>query len=636
MHDPEGRLILCNRRYATIVSDVERLPVRDRVLLPTDGGGLAAMVPGEHEIGDRWVRVSKRLTKDSSAVSLVTDITTLKEGQRDLYAARDKAEAAVRTKAAFLATMSHEIRTPMNGVIGMTSLLLDTVLTSEQREYVETVRNCGDALLALINDILDFSKIEAGKLSLEHVAFDPRSVIEDVASILASTAAAKKVAFSTDLVELRDWVVGDPHRLRQVVINLVSNAIKFTDHGRVTIRAAGVRSGPRVALRIDVQDTGIGIPSAAMPRLFDAFSQADYSTTRKFGGTGLGLAICRSLVHQMGGEIHVETDEGKGSQFTVMIDVACAEHEEDASERQTFHDSVAVCVDADAAERRHLRAELEELGLDVEECSTSDAALLILDASKKHVDVCFVADDENAAEFARRLSTRDDVETAVVAVTRAGTHAPAARAPGVVSRLGRPLRRKALIDALLASRRGRAGKLSSKKIACAPTTVEVAGRALVVEDSEVNARIAAAFLQRLGWAVDRASDGVEALQKMLNHSFDMVWMDCQMPRMDGFVAVRILRSREAKGTHTWVVALTANAIAGDRKACLDAGMDDYVSKPVRPADMERAIQRWRNQQLPPTVHGTDPMGDPLERPTEPLQASSLPQYGKERRADRGP
>ncbi|MGA3122820.1 MAG: ATP-binding protein [Polyangiaceae bacterium] len=600
MHDPRGRLTLANRAYAALRPEIDALRGSESVTETGGPFGEVILVAGEHRLGDRWFTASSRRTDDGARVTLLTDITWLKKSQAELSAARDAAESATHAKARFLATMSHEIRTPMNGVIGMTALLADTELSAEQRECVAIIQSSGDSLLALINDILDFSKIEAGKLSLEQQPFDPRALVEDVAELLVAAAHAKGVRLTTNLVGITHAPKGDAARLRQVLLNLVGNAVKFTQSGQVVVTASTERTDPgRVTMRLSVRDTGVGIPAGALSRLFEAFSQADYSTTRQFGGTGLGLAICRSLVSLMGGTIEVDSEVGVGSCFRVLVELAAAAGEPPVA--PLFQGFRALCLEGHAEESRALASELTDLGLDVEEVTTSLQARERLSAPELGpIDICFVADAFLCEDPSLRAYF-EDLEHPSGPRVVFSTHSrqrPASLSPRFSDRITKPVRRGPLVQVLVACLKDHGHKVVPPRIpepfkVSAVTREHPPGRALVVEDNEVNARIARSMLERMGWTVQSASDGEEALATLENASFDIVWMDCQMPRMDGLMATRALRSREGGRDRTYVVALTANAISGDRELCLAAGMDDYVTKPMRRDDLNRAIERWR-------------------------------------------
>jgi CheY-like chemotaxis protein len=513
-------------------------------------------------------------------------------------------------------------------VIGMTELLLATELSPTQREYVATAGHSAETLLSILGDVLDFSKIEAGKVELEPISFDFRSAVEDIATQLALKAEDKGleliVRFSS---ETPRRVVGDPGRIRQVLLNLLSNAIKFTDKGHVLLnvesRVAGDRvAGDRVELRVEVEDSGIGITPETRDHIFEEFTQADASTTRRFGGTGLGLAISRRLVELMGGEIGVESEPGSGSRFWFVLRLPLdTAPEAPGPPRADVSGLRVLVVDDNPVNRRVLFEQLAYGDVRARMTASGDEALEALREARAAgrpfqlalLDLMMPGMD--GEQLARTIRSDPDLaDTVLVLLSSVGHPGDARRfaAAGFSGYLTKPIRPSQLLDALamvwgrrqegecipLVTRhtvrdaeRSRAGAQSV--IAARAGRMGVRGRVLVVEDNVVNQRVAAKMLEALGCAADVAADGREALEKLARHSYDLVLMDGQMPEMNGFEATREIRRREERdGGHVPIVAMTAHALEGDRDRCLEAGMDDYLAKPVSVGALERALQRW--------------------------------------------
>jgi protein-histidine pros-kinase len=584
--------------------------------------------------GWRWLLLRAQVTKSDAAgrplrvIGIHRDIGARKRREEELLGAKEAADAANRTKSEFIANMSHEIRTPMNAVIGMTELALDTRLDSEQREYLTTVRSSAHALLDIVNDILDFSKIEAGKMTIEHVEFSPRALLDDTIKALALRAQEKglEILYGVD-AGVPDRLHGDPGRLRQVLTNLVGNSVKFTRQGEIEVGCAVERDGGNsIYLRFFVRDTGIGIPADKHREIFDAFCQADSSTTRQFGGTGLGLAICNRLVGLMDGRIWVESEPGRGSRFVFVVRLG-AGREAAAPQGPGRHTPLAglrvLVADDNAAVAANLARTFGEWGLTVETAGGGDEAASRVKAAAASgqpfdvvlIDACMPGTDG----FAAVQSCKDDapgVARTVMMLPMKSQREDAARARalGVLYTLVKPVSQSDVLDATMLAL-GIADRYAfevdsddlQRTLFSAAKEQKASLDVLLVEDNPVNQMLAARILQKGGHQVTTANNGQEAVDQFEAKNFDVILMDVQMPVMDGIQATEAIRAREVRRSwiasghrhHVWIIAMTAHAMESDRTRCLEAGMDEYLSKPVQPAQLLEALDRARQREDDP-------------------------------------
>jgi len=645
IYDSQGRLSICNAKYLEIYDksadlrspgvrfeDVIRQSVEKGQYPDAEGHEeewiterithhQAANTSIEQRLPNgRWVKISDRKTQDGSIVGIRVDISKIKQTEEELltmnerlkqqieFASKmaDQAEAANRTKSDFLASMSHEIRTPMNAIIGMTELCLSTTLTDEQKGFLQTVESSAEALLYLINDILDFSKIESGMMSLEKIPFDLRDLIETITETMSIQAQDKGIELLSYIdPTITNQIIGDPGRLRQVMVNLVGNAIKFSDKGEVYMRVEAIvsESEKEKMLHFAVSDTGVGISPEQQKIIFEKFSQADTSTTRKYGGTGLGLSVSKSLVEMMGGEIKLESQPGKGSTFSFDLKVTYGRRvpKKIINDYPDLENIFILAADDNRTNRFILEKTLTVWGCQIDTVKSGNEALNVLKKSETKYDLLILDEQMPSmsgllvAEEIRKNQDWDKLKI-IMLTSWDQIQSKKMKELGISKAVTKPVKQSRLFDIIVETFSFRHKTVTAEKIT--PQTLiqpDCLNKSiLLVEDNPDNQRITILYLEKAGYSIHVAENGREAVSKAEHFQYDLILMDIEMPVMDGFEATRMIRQKEKKteGEHTPIIALTAHAIQGYREQCLEQGMDDYITKPIKKKTLVETVGRW--------------------------------------------